>query len=444
MNKVNRIMNNNECYLNLFLLDESPLRELTELYESINKIKAIIDKLFKNISLKNKTILLKPNWVCHSLKDSDNLCLRTHHNFLFAALEIVLEQKPKKVIIGDAPIQGCDWDKMLGNDFCGKITEYSKYYSIPITVKDFRRVTLIKESNLVLKEKHPLSEYVIFDLAEKSFLEPISSHKPNFRVTDYDPDRLAISHSIGTHKYCLTRDLFEADVVISMPKVKTHQKVGITCALKNLVGLNGDKDFLPHHRVGGTGFGGDCYPGKNYFRRFSEFLLDNANRNIENSYYRYWITLSKIFWRLNKDSPIHNLAAGWYGNDTTWRMVLDLNIIAKYGKIDGCISSEPQRTVFSLCDGIIGGQGDGPLQPEPLPLGVVLFSNHSGLTDEALTCLMGFDISKIPLVRESKKYFPIDDAKIELNGKTIQLNDLIQNKVKTMPPRGWVGHIHYE
>ena len=117
--------------------------------------------------------------------------------------------------------------------------------------------------NQVDKNRSSISEYVIFDVGKDSYLEPITNDKKNlFRVNNYDPDRLAESHRAGVHKYCITKELFEADIIFSLPKVKTHQKAGITAALKNLVGLNGDKDYLPHHRIGGTEIGGDCYPTK--------------------------------------------------------------------------------------------------------------------------------------------------------------------------------------
>jgi len=34
--------------------------------------------------------------------------------------------------------------------------------------------------------------------------------------------------------------------------LKLHRKAGITCALKNLIGINGNKEYLPHHRLGGS------------------------------------------------------------------------------------------------------------------------------------------------------------------------------------------------
>ncbi len=177
------------------------------------------------------------------------------------------------------------------------------------------------------------------------------------------------------HKYCISKALFESDVVISLPKIKTHQRTCITGGLKNIVGLNGDKDFLPHHRLGGTGNGGDCYEGKNHLRYWAELSQDAANRNQGTIFFRPWLKVSGLLWELSIPKEDDDLGAGWYGNDTTWRMVMDLNTIALYGKLDGSLSDEPQRVLYSLCDAIIAGEGDGPLHPEPFPMGIVSFSN---------------------------------------------------------------------
>src|SRR5690606_2650770 len=49
-------------------------------------------------------------------------------------------------------------------------------------------------------------------------------------------------------------------LVINLPKLKTHKKTGVTLSLKNLVGINGDKNWLPHHSLGSVGEGGDEFP----------------------------------------------------------------------------------------------------------------------------------------------------------------------------------------
>lgn len=391
------------------------------------------EKIFKQ-----KNILIKPNWVLHNHNDYDDICLRTNNSIIIALLEILLPLNPQKIVIGDAPIQRCNWDKMITKTFINEINKLSLVYKTPIEIKDFRRVTFDPKLNNPQKGKRPLSEYIIFDLGEKSYLEPISVNKNNFRVTNYNPDRLAESHRKGVHKYCISKEIFEADVVISMPKIKTHQKARITCALKNLVGINGDKDYLPHHRIGGKERGGDCYPGKNIFRLWSEYLLDAANRRQGKITYYFFSYTSAALWKLTKPKKEHNLSAGWYGNDTTWRMVLDLNKIAKYGKKDGTLSEKPQRVIYSLCDGIIGGQGDGPLNPAPLPLGILAFGDDSYLIDLIVGNIFRLNIGKIPLLKEAQKM--VRDYSIYLNGKKISIEEINDISLDVIMPPGWTNY----
>jgi hypothetical protein len=427
--------------------NERTIEKLSDIYNDLPRLKRMISCIINDgladDYVKNKKILLKPNWVLHSKIKNDDICLRTHDNFLLAALEIILEKKPSIVIIGDAPLQGCFWDKMMTPALLEKIKELSARFAVLVEIKDFRRRFFDPTQNNPLSERRPLAEYVIFDLGKQSFLEPISINKKNiFRVNNYDPDQLAEAHTVGMHKYCITKELFDVDIVISLPKIKTHQKTGITGALKNLVGVNGDKNHLPHHRLGGTGFGGDCYPGKNYLRLWSELCLDNANRNQGKIIYWFWIKMGSLFWRMTKPTKVHQLAASWYGNDTTWRMVMDLNKIALFGKVDGSLADQPQRTLFSLCDGIIGGQGDGPLNPEPLPLGVICFSNNSAITDISMALLMHFDFHKIPLLETA---YNLSDKKNDINlifnGSPITLEGLTHHAIETLPAPGWVDYL---
>ena len=283
--------------------------------------------------------------------------------------------------------------------------------------------------------------FLIFDVGKESYLEPITKEGKNeFRVTQYNPDRFILSHKPGMHKYCITKELFDADVVISLPKIKTHQKAGITAALKNIVGLNGDKDFLPHHRIGGTGMGGDSYPGKNYLRYLTELCHDAANRRQGTKAYVFFMRLASVLWRLSLPSQEHQTAAAWHGNDTTWRMVMDLNKIVIFGKADGTLASIPQRTLYSLSDGIIGGQGDGPLKPDPLNLGIVAFSNNSAWHDLAMATLMKMKKEKIPLLQSAKKFLIDQKVDVRLNGTIIDLEKLDLYSTKATMPPGWINY----
>jgi uncharacterized protein (DUF362 family) len=408
----------------------------------VETLSSLINYRFGMDQMQGKKILLKPNWVKHSTTPEDEFCLRTHDNFIIAALHAILKMNPSEVLIGDAPIQGCKWDKMITKSFIEEVIGLSLEYKIPVQLKDFRRRIYDVYKNSPESVIRPLSDYVTFDLGRESLLETITEPgKTKFRVTNYDPDRMSSAHAPGLHIYCITKEFFEADFVISLPKIKTHQKTVITGALKNLVGINGDKDFLPHHRIGGTRLGGDCYPGGSYLRYWSELAQDKANRRQGKTSFWFWQKLSSFLWIISFPGSEHHIAAGWHGNDTTWRMVLDINKIAEYGNADGTLSDNPQRQIFSLCDGIIAGQGDGPLNPQPLSLGIISFTNYSVLNDTAMALLMNLPINKIPLlVQDScdrERY-----CEITFNGEKIHLGDLKRYSKKAVPPKGWIGYFN--
>lgn len=428
---------------------ERSIESLTQKYNDINQLRDIVhelinEELINSKKIYGKRVLIKPNWVYHDLMPQDEICLRTHNNLLIVVLELILESKPSQVTIGDAPVQGCNWDKILTTTLRSQLVVIANKYKVPVYIKDFRRKTFSPKRNNPVHEINPITDYVIFDLGSESFLEPISSFEKNvFRVTCYNPDRLAESHQKGTHKYCISKELFNNDLIISLPKIKTHQKTGITGALKNLVGINGDKDFLPHHRIGGTERGGDCYPGKNILRYWSELSIDEANRKQGNMMYRFWSIISALCWKLSNPKELHHISAAWYGNDTTWRMVLDLNKIAIYGKINGMISYFPQREILTIGDGIIGGQGDGPLHPDPLPLGILSFSNDSGLHDYIITLLMKFNSNKISLIKNGlhSNCLQNENVSIIVNNEIMYFNQICEFGIDTIPPPGWTGYL---
>jgi hypothetical protein len=63
---------------------------------------------------------------------------------------------------------------------------------------------------------------------------------------------------------------------------------------------------------------------------------------------------------LNDD---HIREGSWYGNDTLWRSILDLNRIVLYVDIYSKIADKPQRKIFTVVDGIISAEGESSLAP---------------------------------------------------------------------------------
>jgi len=99
-----------------------------------------------------------------------------------------------------------------------------------------------------------------------------------FRVTNYDPRKMLRFHNPGNNIYIIDKSVLEADVVIQLPKLKTHGKAGITCCLKNSVGINGQKDALVHHLKGSRQTGGDAYPYFNLFKWMNENLYERKEK----------------------------------------------------------------------------------------------------------------------------------------------------------------------
>jgi uncharacterized protein (DUF362 family) len=344
------------------------------------------------------SVLLKPNWVLDYNKSGATMdCMVTHPMFILAVLAEAVEARAGKVIIADAPIQNANFEALAPASWRAQAAAIAS--PVPCEILDFRN-TIATRGESQMRTQSGLrdpSRFVEFDLGVDSLLEPISTAENKFRNTNYDPDEMAKVQAPGMHRFLLCKEPFEADVILNLPKLKTHGKGGVTAALKNLVGMNGDKNYLPHHRVGGSALGGDCYEGLKPFKRLAERLLDAANRRINRPGYVTAVRGSELANRVHGG----DLEGKWWGNDTTWRMVLDLNRILLYGDTNGVMHDVQQRRVFSITDAIVAGQRNGPLAPEPIDLGVVSFAANSAHADAAHLALMKFVPERIPLVREA-------------------------------------------
>lgn len=351
-------------------------------------------------------VLIKPNFVLHHNQGSGGMDpMITHGSVVRAVVKAALQADPSEVLVGDAPIQTCDFPALLKeaqlDSWSNELTKADPRFR---GVKDFRR-TIAKYVNGVRVAEEdllPEDEFVLFDLGADSLLEPITDDKDDFRVTCYDPRLMAKTHGRGRHRYLVARDVMTAEVVINLPKLKTHKKAGITCALKNLIGINGNKEYLPHHRLGGTDLGGDCYPGDSKVKRMLEYAADQQNLADAGAKAKVWggvaTQLNRVLHLMGDELGIEG---SWSGNDTIWRTGLDLNRIMLYGDVDGSMGSSPQRRVVHLADAIVAGQGEGPLSPLPLPLGLLFAGNNPAVVDWFGARLLGYDPQLVPIVREA-------------------------------------------
>jgi len=127
------------------------------------------------------------------------------------------------------------------------------------------------------------------------------------------------------------------------------------------------------------------------------------------------------------------LDGGWPGNETIARTTIDLNnILLYYSPKTKQLSPRAQRKIFHFVDGIIAGEGNGPLKPQSKPIGVLVGGVNPLAIDIALAKMMGYQPQKIktltfglshPLSKlnpENISYnFPV-----KLNGTTTELTGL--------------------
>lgn len=361
---------------------------------------------FGRVIPKGARVVVKPNFVLHANQAPYGIePLITHASLVRAAVEEALRAGAGEVVVGDAPVQGCDFDELLRATGLGAwASEVKKRESRFVGIEDFRRTVCVYTNGVRQADENRISEdaFVLFDLAHESLLEPITDDQARFRVTCYDPRLLAKRHAPGRHQYLIARRMLDADVVINLPKLKTHKKAGVTCALKNLIGINGNKEFLPHHRVGAPGVRGDCYPRDNRAKRLLEYALDRQNTTARRASAKFWELLATQMHRaLHLQRDELGVEGSWSGNDTIWRTCLDLNRILLYGRADGTMADEPQRQVLHIVDAIIAGQGDGPLAAEPLPMNLILAGANAAAMDAVAARLLNYRPHLIPITREA-------------------------------------------
>ncbi len=126
----------------------------------------------------------------------------------------------------------------------------------------------------------------------------------------------------------LPQTVLGADVVISMPKMKTHHWAGVTLSLKNLFG---------------------CLPGRVY---------------------------------------------GWPKNVLHWA-----GIQPSILDIAGAV-----RPRYAIVDGIVGMEGNGPIQGDPVEVGVLVFGDDPVATDVVTASLMGLDPTLVPYLVEAGRF----------------------------------------
>jgi len=407
-------------------------------------------------------VVLKPNLIRdfrETLSGHED-CLITHGSVIRAAVDyvyIALRGKGR-IIIADAPQNDADFHairRMAGLEEIQAF--YRRHAGFEIEVYDLRPEKARKVNGVIVGHERLSGDpagYVKVDLGRHSAFNEISDLCHLLYGAEYDTGELHSHHHDDTHEYLISKTVLDADCIINLPKLKTHKKTGITVSMKNLVGINGNKNWLPHHRLGTPAQGGDQFADAGIKHRIERkamacfrrlFPLLGPARKI----------LAKplkaagqcIFGDTNTDTI---RSGNWYGNDTTWRMVIDLNRILMYADSNGKLQDTPARRIFCIVDGIVGGEGNGPMDPTPKAAGVVLAGMNPVAVDLVCARLMGFDYKRLPVLYKAMLDHPLPLCTFEYGDVICKSNDSQFDRplsefegkgIAFEPHFGWKGHI---
>ena len=185
--------------------------------------------------------------------------------------------------------------------------------------------------------------------------------------------------------------------------MKTHKKTGVTLSLKNIVGANGYRNCLPHYTIGTPAEGGDEFSNSNLKNKVQSRGVVGVKKYLT-SLGGCGGALTRVLFKAGKvvfgDTSQVVRSGNWYGNDTAWRMVLDLNKCLFHFAGDGRPRTKPLR-YMSLIDGIIAGEGDGPVAVDAKPCGIVIAGFNPVSVDTVCAELMGFDYRKLPVLKDA-------------------------------------------
>jgi uncharacterized protein (DUF362 family) len=350
-------------------------------------------------------VFIKPNWVASKWRESCNhkddlFCIITHPAIIEAIADFVdIALKGHGMIsIGDNPSIDANFKELLQNT---KIERLKTKYNVPCEILDLRPLVCTDLCYYGDKEKMQGQAgdprgYTQVNLSKKSLFDKVNGKL--FRGVFKQRNETIKAHSGNNQLYTFSNSIYDADVFISLPKMKTHHKSGTTLNLKGLVGTIGQKNQLIHWRMGFPLIGGDEYSS---------------------------------FWQWFKGTFLTKVKSrgSWHGNDTIWRMVVDL--------YNGMMLKK--RKYFSVVDGILAGEGNGPFCPHSKKANTLVAGEDFLAVDMVTSKLMGFNPHKIPYLNHFIKTSSILDEIIVLNNCSVKSNffDYDNSYLDFVPPTNW-------
>lgn len=357
------------------------------------------------------TVFVKPNFIAHknAVRDSWEEVI-THGSVLRAVMDYlyIALRGEGRLILADAPQTDSRIDRIRANvgvdDLLGVYESASR---LSVEFLDLRDEFWVEKDGIYVETIRLPGDPrggIVYDLGPSSYFAEVDALKRTYYGAYYDVHETNRHHSNGRHEYLISRTPIEADVFISVPKLKTHKKVGLTVNLKSLVGINANKNWLPHYAIGSPEENGDQFPTKTVVTRLENSLVLRAKRFLlrRNPAAQYLARrFKRTAYRVFGETEEVVRSGNWHGNDTCWRMALDLNRVLLYGNPDGTLRTSGRKPYFSIVDGIVAMEGNGPAAGLPKPCGVLLAGEDPVAVDVTCARLMGFDLGRLPLLNRA-------------------------------------------
>lgn len=359
------------------------------------------------------TVVLKPNLVRHESEWTNHGAMVTHGSIVRVVMDYVwlaLEGRGR-IVVADAPVQSAIMDRILEESGIRAVVAFfrDQLHADASTI-DLRqtRIDVDERDNYrsapIRLPGDPLG-YAHIDLGAHSALEEVSGDGTRFGVADYPDDVTNQAQRSGRHEYVIARTALDADILINLPKLKAHCKGGLTCALKNMVGVNGTKDRLAHFRIRAAGGAGDEMSTRSAFER-AKARAGLALQGRARWMWRLARLASEAEKRLRGGKGRPLTEGGWSGNDTLWRMVLDLNMIVRHYDSNGSRRGVP-RIVRTIVDGVVAGDRDGPLQHRSRDAGMLILGEDPVAIDWVAARAVGFEPAAIKMISQASRFGPL-------------------------------------
>ena len=352
-----------------------------------------------------------------------------------------------KVFFGNAPLQSADWSRLMKETGSEKLLEfYDRHAPGQVKACDLRSF-IISQSIIGAEKNKPWKSSIApveVDLGDQSLLSELKGNR-HYRIANYNHKDIERYHNGGSNKYLLNRHILDSDLIISIPKLKTHCKVGVTLSIKGCVGAIELKQCLAHHQKGSFSCGGDEYEKHGVVGALLSAVDDWTYSRESSAIKDAGLIFERLINGVNNRLLKQVSFGSWEGNDTCWRMAVDIARCVTHASKTGELLDAPQRKHVVFTDGIIGGEGEGPLDPRPVKSGFLSFASDCYAADYVSCTAMGFNPEKFPIISSlpGLNRYPLTgltakEIKVSVNGR-LESPGAIRNVAgkRFSPPLFW-------